>query len=134
MKSEKRRFENCRFAPETVKDAIRTFDCEMKGLRPVVAYLNVTIDGTERGHDDETEFFADYRKAPENVDYKRCAVGENSAVHAEMRFSTFKGLQSQPAVTVEVQAGKWSQILAVMEVFESARSSAELPPPPKEPP
>jgi predicted nucleotide-binding protein len=134
MKSEMRRFENCRFALETLKEAIAVFDRELEGGSSTVSYMTAMIGETERGHDDETEFFADYRKTPDNVAYKRVAVGESSAIRAEMKFHTFAGVSSQPAVRVEVQADRWAQILAVMEVFESARPRAELPRPKPAPP
>jgi hypothetical protein len=134
MKSEKRRFPNCRFQAETVKAAIQAFDREMKGENSIRMSFSATIDGTERGHDDEAEFFADYRKDPDNVTYQRTVIGEHSALIAEMKLLTFRGHSSEPVVTVEVEADKWPQILAVMEVFEADKTHAELPEPKPEPP
>jgi hypothetical protein len=135
VKSEERRFPNCRFEAETVKKAIQTFDHELKGENAIrVSPLIATIDDTERGHDDEAEFFADYRKDPDNVTYKRKVVGQDSSVIAEMRFHTYRSGSRPPSVTVEVQASKWPEILAVMEVFESEKVRATLPIPKEEPP
>jgi CAP12/Pycsar effector protein, TIR domain len=135
MKSEERRFPNCRFQAETVKNAIETFDRELKDENSTrLSLLTATIDDTERGHDDEAEFFADYRKCPDNVTYKRDVVSKDSAVIAEMKFRTHSSPSFPPTAIVEVHADKWPQILAVMEVFESDKDRAALPVPKEEPP
>jgi hypothetical protein len=125
MKSEKREYSRTRFPADVIKEAVAVFEQQINPngkLRPHLS-LSVVIDGADRGHDDEQEFFADYRKNSDDVTYHRWYdPGGSLIVH------TYSGGgYSQPRVTVEIRAERWPQILAVMEVFEANKQQSLLP-------
>ena len=69
MKSEERSYVRTRFAAEIVREAVKAFDQQVNPdgtLQPSTS-MSVVVEGAERGHDDEEEFFADYRKAPDSA-------------------------------------------------------------------
>jgi hypothetical protein len=73
MKSEERHYPGTRFPAEVLKEAVAVFDEQVnpggKG-RPHLG-MNVVLDDADKGHDDEQEFFADYRKSSDDIHYHR---------------------------------------------------------------
>src|ERR1700686_4430688 len=91
--------------------------------------MSVVVDDAERGHDDDEEFFADYRKAPDSALYVRKFRGsKNESDIPLLRVqSSPRTSFSEIRVSVKVMARRESQILATMDVFEAKRRESLLP-------
>ncbi len=130
MKSEERTYPRSRFSAEVVKEAVKVFDQQTnpdQKLKPLLD-MSVGFEGVGRGHDDEEEFFADYRKTPDTVRYIRKLTASNNRKKALMRvLSTGATSFSEPRVSVKVEAERLPQILAVMDVFETNKQQSLLP-------
>jgi len=127
MKSEEREYTGTRFPAEVLKEAVAVFDEQVnpggKGRRHL--RMNVVLDDADRGHDDEQEFFADYRKSSDNIHYHRWYDGGGPLVISTSPYGSPSG--PGPRVEVHVEAERWPQILAVMDVFEANKQEAILP-------
>src|SRR5882724_2013015 len=147
MKSEERTFLRTRFSVEVIKEAVEVFDRQVNPsgkLKPVLE-MTVIVEGpsidyptermdVQRGHDDEEEFFADYRKSPNGARYIRTFRERNRNI-ALMRIGSSAGIsidssagisQSEFRVAVKIEAERTSQILAVFNVFEAHRKESAL--------
>ena len=139
MKSEERTFQRTRFSVEVIKEAVKVFDGQVNAtgkLKPVLE-MTVIVEGpsiddptrrmdVQRGHDDEEEFFADYRKAPDGARYIRTFRERNRNI-ALMRIGSSAGIsESEFRVSVKIEAERTSQILAVFNVFEAHRKESAL--------
>src|SRR6059058_3842519 len=117
MKSEERTFLRTRFSVEVIKEAVEVFDRQVNPtakLKPVLE-MTVIVEGpsidyptrrmdVQRGHDDEEEFFADYRKFPDGARYIRTFRERNRNI-ALMRIGSSAGiLQSELGVAVKIEA------------------------------
>lgn len=129
MKSEKRRYRDTWFAAEVLKEAAAVFDTRTK-IDPesqTELYLSVTSGRVERGHDDETEFYADYRKEPTDSFLMR-TTRPKIGVQPFLRIQTYGPSEQWSALShIEVHAESWPDILAVMDVFERAKADSQLP-------
>jgi hypothetical protein len=127
MKSEEREYSNTRFPAEVIKEAVAAFDQQANpaGKHRLHLGMSVVIDNAERGHDDEQEFFADYRKSPDSAYYHRWY--DNASFR--IRTSPFggSGSSTRPLVSVHIEAERWPQILAVFDVFEANKHQSLLP-------
>jgi hypothetical protein len=124
MKSEERSYVRTRFAPEILRQAVKVFDQQVNpdgALQPSLS-MSVAVEGSARGHNDEEEFFADYRKAPDSASYLRRFGKASLRLLSRPRTS-----YGDVRVSVKVQAQRLSQILAVMEVFEAKKQESMLP-------
>jgi predicted nucleotide-binding protein len=124
MKSEERSYVRTRFAPEVLREAVKMFDQQVNpdgALQPSLS-MSVVVEGAQRGHDDEEEFFADYRKSPDSANYVR-RFGKASLRLLSRPHTPYSNVR----VSVKVQAQRLSQILAVMEVFEAKKQQSMLP-------
>jgi hypothetical protein len=129
MKSEKRRYRDTWFAAEVLKEAAAVFDAKTKRdpEDKTDLYLSVTSERVERGHDDETEFYADYRKEPTDAFLTRTTRPKNGP-QPFLRIQTYAPTEQWSALThIEVHAESWPDILAVMDVFERAKEDSQLP-------
>jgi predicted nucleotide-binding protein len=122
MKSEKHEYSNAVFPAEVLKKASGVFDRQINGdgKLEVSLHMSVNVDGARRGHDDEEEFFADYRKQQTDVYYSRSYGSRSLTVSVDAIYPITD-------TSVVVQADTWPQILAVMDVFESNKQQALLP-------
>jgi predicted nucleotide-binding protein len=130
VKSEARTYLRTRFSVEVVKDAVKVFDQHTNpdGKHRPVLDMSVVVEGVERGHDDEEEFLADYRKSPDSARYLRSLRDEKNHYVASMRIvSSARTSYSEVRVSVKVEAERLPQILAVMSVFEANSSQSLLP-------
>ena len=103
MKSEERIFLRTRFSVEVINEAVKVFDRQVNPtgkLKPVLE-MTVIVEGpsiddptrrmdVQRGHDNEEEFFADYRKSPDNARYIRTFRERNRNI-ALMRIGSSAG-------------------------------------------
>jgi predicted nucleotide-binding protein len=130
VKSEALTYLRTRFPVEVVKEAVKVFDQQTNpdGKHKPVLNMSVVVEGVERGHDDEEEFFADYRKSPDSARYIRKFRDEKNHNIASMQiFSSARTSYSEVRVFVKVEAERMPQILAVMSVFEANRQQSLLP-------
>jgi predicted nucleotide-binding protein len=128
MKSEERSYVRTRFAADIVREAVKVFDQQVNPdgtLQPSTS-MSVVVEGAERGHDNEEEFFADYRKAPDSANYLR-RFGKGGESPSLRLLSRPRTSYSDVRVSVKVRAQRLSQILAVMEVFEAKKQESTLP-------
>lgn len=128
LKSEKRKYRDTWFPVEILKEASDVFDAKTK-VAPddrTDLYLSVTLDSIDRGHDDEIEFYADYRKGPTEAYFRRTTFTKE-APNTFLCVQTYGLSDRWAALTnVEVHADTWSTVLAVMEVFERAKEDCHL--------
>jgi hypothetical protein len=129
MKSEKRRYSDTWFASEVLREAATVFDTRTK-IDPedkTELYLSASSGPVERGHDDETEFYADYRKDPADSFVTR-TTRRKTGPQPFLRFQAYGPSEGWSALaTIEVHAENWPDILAVMDVFERAKEESQLP-------
>ncbi|MGI8480902.1 MAG: TIR domain-containing protein [Chthoniobacterales bacterium] len=120
MKSETRKYRHTRFPSEVIKKAVLIFDTQINpaGALTPSLYMMAVVEGAQRGHDNEDEFFADYRKQSDEITYSRSYYNLAKLI-----------IHSYPSssVSVEVEASQWPQVLAVMEVFEENKQQSLLP-------
>jgi predicted nucleotide-binding protein len=139
MRSEERPFLRTRFSVEVIKEAVKVFDRQVNPtgkLKPVLE-MTVIVEGpsidyptqrmdVQRGHDDEEEFFADYRKFPDGARYVRTYRERNRTI-ALMRIGSSAGIsESDLRVAVKIEAERMSQIMAVFNVFDAYRKESAL--------
>jgi hypothetical protein len=112
-----------------LKEAAAVFDTRTKidADDQTDLYMSVTSGRVERGHDDETEFYADYRKEPADSFLTR-TTRRKIGVQPFLRIQTYAPSEQWSALThIEVHAESWPDILAVMDVFERAKEESQLP-------
>ena len=139
MRSEERSFLRTRFSVEVIKEAVEVFDQQVNPtgkLKPILDMTVVVEDksiqnpkqrvDTVRGHDDEEEFFDDYRKAPDSARYIRTFRERNRNIALMRIGSLAETSQSEVRVGVKVEAERKAQILAVFNVFEAHREKSLL--------
>ena len=137
MKSEERTFLSTRFSVEVIKEAVNVFDNQVNPtgkLKPSLEMTVVVEDKSienpnqradiQRGYDDEEEFFADYRKAPDSARYIRTFGGKNRNIALLRIGSSAETDQSELRVAVKIEAERLAQILAVFNVFEAHRGKS----------
>ena len=129
MKSEERSYTRTRFSVEVVREAVKVFNRQTNPGGKLKPFLNmsVVVDGVQRGHDDEEEFFADYRKAPDSARYIREFRANNRKTALMRLLSSPRTSFKDVRVSIKVEAQDTPQILAVMGVFEANRQKSLLP-------
>jgi|SRR5947207_8784215 len=124
MKSERREYQSALFSAEVIKEAATIFDQQInpEGKLKLELRMSAVVSGASRSHDNEEEFFADYRKEQTDIVYSRSYGTPSLDVNTHPGFSNL-----QPYTTVRVYAETWPQILAVIDVFESNKQQSLLP-------
>lgn len=119
-------YERTRFSAEVLKEASdKLFEnVEIKDESPSL-YLSVDLDEGNWTHDNEEEFFSDYRRSSRGSVYEKSIAGHGIRVQS---FST--------VVNVQVSAPERYKIQTVFNVFDKHSESSRLPEPekPSEPP
>lgn len=123
MKSERREYSRALFSADVIKKAAAVFDQQVNpdGKLTVALRMTAVVGEATRRHDNEEEFFADYRKDPHQVSYSRSYGTPSLDLNTHSILNTY--------TAVHVYAESWPQILAVMDVFEANKQLALLPAP-----
>lgn len=114
-----------RFSADVIREASTVFDRHVNASDKNERDLTLTVDLADEKwhHEDEEEFFADYRQSPGFAHYGRSFKG-----------SMLELWVYEDHVSVGVRASNRSQIQAVFEVFESSLEKSRLPVPAREKP
>ena len=94
MKSERREYQSALFSAEVIKEAATIFDQQInpEGKLKLELRMSAVVSGASRSHDNEEEFFADYRKEQTDIVYSRSYGTPSLDVNTHPGFSNLQSL------------------------------------------
>lgn len=124
-------YKNVFFPVEVIKEACELFDKLVAPEKKENVSLELDIEkgSVSWKHDNEAEFFSDYRNEPTQVDYWRSYEREKRTVAPRLRIFFINNVSS-----VTVRLNSREEIEKIFAVFEMHEEKSKIPPKPEEPP
>jgi predicted nucleotide-binding protein len=123
-----KKYRRTKFAPEIVRNAVRVLlaAAEQRGVvKPREPNLRVFTEGGESWHhDEEAEYFADYRRNHDQSTYTQTIYVED---RDELTGFSLEVDFAYGNTTIHVEAPDRPDIAAVFEVFEEAEAASNIP-------